>query len=98
MRPVSARSGAAPHAQHVAIGPHAIVADEPAEFGGADRGPAPTELLLAALAACETMTARMYASRKGWDLREIRVRLSGHDEQGTFVIERTVEMEGNLSD
>jgi putative redox protein len=98
MRPVLARSGSVPHLQHVTVATHALVSDEPAEFGGADAGPSPTELLLAALAACETMTARMYALRKGWDLREIRITLHGHDEQGTFVIDRHVDMDGDLTD
>jgi putative redox protein len=98
MRSVVARSGSAPHAQHVAIGEHVVTSDEPAEFGGADRGPTPTELLLAALAACETMTARMYAARKGWDLQAIRIRLHGQDDRGTFVIDRQIEMDGALSD
>lgn len=38
-------------------------ADEPPEEGGADTGPAPTELLLASLAACFAM-AVAYAGRK----------------------------------
>ena len=97
MRTVHSRSGPVPHAQTVTVGPHTLVSDEPPAFGGADAGPTPIELLLAALAACETMTARMYAARKGWDLREIRIRLRGHDEQGTFVIERQVDMDGELT-
>ena len=39
-------------------------ADEPPGEGGADTGPAPTELLLAALASCFTM-AIAYVARKG---------------------------------
>lgn len=39
-------------------------ADEPPREGGADTGPAPTELLLAALASCFTM-AIAYVARKG---------------------------------
>ena len=53
-----------------------IVADEPAGEGGTDLGPAPFQLLLAALAACSSMTVRMYAKRKGWPLGRIEVDLS----------------------
>lgn len=41
-------------------------------------GPDPYELLLAALAACTTMTLKLYARRKGWDLQRVEVDLS-HD-------------------
>lgn len=45
-----------------------ILADEPAAVGGADTGPTPFELLSAGLAACTSMTMRLYAERKQWAL------------------------------
>jgi putative redox protein len=53
---------------------HSILADEPPEAGDG-LGPDPYELLLAALGACTAMTLRLYAKRKGWDLREVRAEL-----------------------
>lgn len=52
---------------------HALVADEPAAIGGTGDGPSPYELLAAALAACTSMTIRMYAERKGLPLRSVSV-------------------------
>jgi uncharacterized OsmC-like protein len=55
---------------------HELVLDEPASEGGSDEGPTPVEALLAALGACTAMTLRMYARRKGWPLRQVRVALT----------------------
>ncbi|WPU94783.1 bifunctional alpha/beta hydrolase/OsmC family protein [Mucilaginibacter sabulilitoris] len=52
---------------------HALIADEPEDVGGENLGPSPYDYLSAALAACTTMTIRLYAERKGWELKEIFV-------------------------
>lgn len=51
----------------------ALLADEPVEVGGDGTGPTPYELLSAALAACTTMTLRLYADRKDRALPGFRV-------------------------
>ena len=53
-----------------------ILADEPAEVGGLDSGPTPYELLSAALAACTSMTMRLYAERKQWQLPGFEVEVA----------------------
>jgi putative redox protein len=60
------------------VGRHRILVDEPLALGGTDEGPDPYALLLGALGSCTAMTLRLYANRKGWDLRGVTVDLS-HD-------------------
>jgi len=88
---------------------HAILADEPKDVGDG-LGPDPYELLLSALGACTTMTVRMYARRKGWDLQNVRAELvhervhasdCGECEETEGYIERIrvkLAFEGDLDD
>lgn len=57
---------------HAVTGHHHFFVDEPREVGGDDGGPNPYDLLSAALAACTTITLRMYTNRKEWDVGTIR--------------------------
>ncbi|MFN8528386.1 MAG: OsmC family protein [Anaerolineae bacterium] len=50
-----------------------LIADEPPEDGGTNQGMKPTELLIASLAACAAITAKMYAQRKGWPLTSVEI-------------------------
>lgn len=59
----------------VDVGRHHLVVDEPVAVGGADAGPSPYEMLLAALGACTAMTLRIYADRRKWPLEQVRVSL-----------------------
>lgn len=63
---------------HVVVGPHRFLADEPEAVGGFDAGPGPYDLLAAALGACTSMTLRMYADRKGLPLDRVTVEVA-HD-------------------
>ncbi|MGW1073141.1 OsmC family protein [Streptomyces sp. NPDC002537] len=71
---VVTENGVGTYGQHIQAGPHVLVADEP-EPAGADSGPNPYDLLLAALGTCTSMTVRMYAERKGWPLEQVTVSL-----------------------
>ncbi len=60
--------------QDVNAGPHHhALADEPAAYGGTNKGMSPYGFLSAGLGACTSMTIRMYARRKGWPLDHVRV-------------------------
>jgi len=49
----------------VKIRGHELLADLPPEKGGGDLGPTPPELLLAALASCSGIFAKLFADREG---------------------------------
>src|SRR5580692_2576476 len=72
---VVVRGSAAGFAQEIHAGSHRLHADEPVSAGGADTGPSPYDLLLAALGACTSMTVAMYSRRKQWPLEEVTVHL-----------------------
>lgn len=71
MRAVSTSQGGLRHL--VTVGDHRLIADEPAERGGANSGPSPLELLAASLVSCTAITMQLYAQRKGWDLGDLTV-------------------------
>ncbi len=62
----------------VQSGRHFLLADEPVDVGGKDSGPSPYDLLAASLAACKSMTMRMYARQKNWPVDRIAVEVK-HD-------------------
>ncbi|NNL71929.1 MAG: OsmC family protein, partial [Silicimonas sp.] len=65
--------------QDVNAGPlHHTLADEPAAYGGTNKGMTPYGFLSAGLGACTSMTIRMYARRKDWPLDHVSVDVS-HD-------------------
>ncbi len=75
---VAEETGDGAYTNLVRSGRHAFLADEPVDVGGADAGPSPYDLLAASLAACKSMTMRMYANRKKWKVDRIAVSVK-HD-------------------
>lgn len=57
----------------ILTGQHQLLADEPTDVGGLESGPSPYEYLSSALAACTSMTLRMYADFKKLDIGRITV-------------------------
>ncbi len=80
---------------------HDWPADEPTDKGGGNTGPDPKHLLLSSLGACTAATVRMYAARKGWPLRGVRVELrlnpDGKPAAGNDIARRIV-FQGELDD
>ena len=96
-------------AQRIESGSHTFVVDEPVPVG-ADEGPDPYVLVLAALGACTSMTIQLVARNKQWPLTTVRIDLSYErihaedcesceDKTGrAHRIERVIELGGNLTD
>ena len=68
-----------------------IIVDQPENMGSTDRGSRPSELLLAALAACHEVTYRLYADAMDIDLQSVAVSVTGvSDARGFFDVEEGV--------
>jgi len=94
-------NGQGRYQQAVIAGQHRLLADEPFSLGGADAGPAPFDFLMAGLGACTSMTLRMYAERKDWQLTRVSVSLSHErvtvDGVGRDRFLRNITLHGDLT-
>lgn len=69
-------TGESAFAVRIDVSGHSLVGDEPLATGGGDLGPAPYDLLLAALGECTAMTVRWYARQQNWPLDRVEVTLT----------------------
>ena len=79
-------------------GRHRLTTDEPSRLGGTDRGPAPHELVPAALAACIATTIRTYARTKGWTVGELSVDVVYENASTPRSFDVTIRLPDELSD
>ena len=61
----------------VQAGDFEIIVDEPESAGGTDSGPQPTDLFLASIASCFTLSMAHAARKRGLELPGLRVRVVG---------------------
>lgn len=94
-------NGESPYAVTIKVSGHTVMGDEPASFGGNNTGPAPYDLLAAALGECTAITVRLYAEERNWPLEEIEVivefqkqRIEG-ERYPVDVFEKQVLLHGN---
>lgn len=87
------------YAVSINVSGHTIKGDEPIESGGGNLGPAPYDLLLAALGECTAMTVRWYALQKKWPMDKVEVKLTFQKIDNIGVFEKHITVHGdNLTD
>ena len=70
---------------------HEMTVDEPRSLGGTDEGPNPVQLVLAALASCQAITYRVWASKLGVALDAVHVEADGDiDLRGFYGVDDAV--------
>ncbi len=89
---------------------HELDSDQPYGFEGTNKGPKPSELLLAALASCQEVTWRLYAEAAGITIDKISIELRGTQDlrgfmgtddtipAGFVMVEGDVRIESSASD
>lgn len=93
------RSGEGKFAFTVNAGKHVFTSDIDVATGGDDLGPSPHDLFDAALAACTSLTVKMYAARKGWPLEDVQVNVerdSSREAAGHYRLLRQIRLVGAL--
>jgi putative redox protein len=97
MRKVKSQFGEGPLQQKLSTGDLYFLSDAEVSKGGSGTGPSPHEYLGAALAACTSMTLKMYASRKAMSLENaiVIVDIERIDDVEKFT--RDIQLIGNLS-
>lgn len=70
---------------------HTVVVDEPVSIGGSDQGQNPVELTLTALATCQAITYRLWATMQGVAVDRIAVEATGiMDTRSLFGVDHAV--------
>lgn len=70
-------TGDSRYSVEIDVSGHKLTGDEPQDYvGGKDLGPAPYDLLAAALGECTAMTIRWYAEQQKWPLERVEVVLT----------------------
>jgi len=66
--------------------------DEPPARGGTDRGPTPTETVVAALIGCTTVISHRIAERDGITLSDMRISANGKFDRRGAALEEEIEI------
>ena len=97
MRKVISKFGDGPVQQKLTVGDLQFFSDQEISKGGTGTGPSPHEHLGAALAACTSMTLKMYAGRKDMKLENAIVTVDIERANDVETFSREIQLLGNLS-
>ena len=97
MRKVVSQFGDGPLQQKLNTGDLHFISDAYPASGGNGTGPTPHEYLGAALAACTSMTLKMYAGRKSINLENAIVTVDIERLNDVETFNRDIQLYGNLS-
>lgn len=97
MRKIVSQFGQGPLQQKITAGDLHFLADAEVSKGGAGTGPSPHEYLGAALAACTSMTLKMYAGRKEIKLDNVIVTVDIERVDDVEIFSREIQLQGSLS-
>ena len=95
---VTASLGSTPYKTILTNGRSEILADEPEHKGGSDTGPSPRELLSMSLAACTSITLRMYSDQKKWDVGDINVNVELEKQESETIFHRMLRFSKPLTE
>jgi len=98
MRKVVSQFGEGPLQQKLSTGDLHYVSDAEVSKGGGGTGPSPHEYLGADIAACTSITLKMYSERKSIPLQNaiVTVDIERHDDVEIFT--RDIQLLGDLDD
>lgn len=88
-------TGKSAYAVTINISGHVLTGDEPVDAGGGNFGPAPYDLLTAALGECTAMTVRWYALQQKWPLEKAEVKITHHKEGRQDIFTKQVILHGD---
>ena len=97
MRKVVSQFGQGPLQQKLSAGDLHFLSDAEVSKGGSGTGPSPHEYLAAALAACTSMTLKMYAGRKEMKLENAIVTVDIERTNDVETFSRDIQLQGDVS-
>ena len=97
MKKVVSQFGEGPLQQKLTVGDSYFLSDAEVSKGGSGTGPSPHEYLGAALAACTSMTLKMYAGRKSMKLDNAIVTVDIERADDVEKFSRDIQLIGNLN-
>src|SRR5579859_6026441 len=90
-----AETGESTFAVDIDVSGHHLKGDEPKETGGKNLGPAPYDMLLAALSECTAMTVRWYAKKENMPLEKVEAQLTHHKEGRKDIFTKAITLHGD---